>query len=108
MGDKLTDSVGRRGAGAAESADLWQTCRGGPFNYRKRAEPRVCGGGLFAQRVRDRDPNALRTHGLNEAVNGALAAVGHRDADNLACGKVPRYHPLCNFAYLTARNGSLE
>ena len=75
MGDKLADAVGRRGAGAAESADLRQTCRGGHFNYRKLAETRVCGGGLFTQCVRDRDPNALRTHGLNEAVNGALAAV---------------------------------
>ena len=108
MGDKLADAVGRRGAGAAESADLRQTCRGGHFNYRKLAEPRVCGGGLFAQRVRDRDPNALRTHGLNEAVNGALAAVGHGDTDDLAGREMPRYHLLRDGAYLSARDGSLE
>ena len=108
MGDKLADAVGRCGAGAAESADLRQTCRGGHFYYRKLADTRVCGGGLFTQRVCDRDLNALRAHGLNEAVHGALAAVGHRDADNLACGKVPRYHLLRDGAYLSARDGTLE
>ena len=108
MGDKLADAVGRCGAGAAESADLRQTCRGGHFYYRKLADTRVCGGGLFTQRVCDRDLNALRAHGLNEAVHGALAAVGHRDADNLAGREMPRYHLLRDGAYLSARDGSLE
>ena len=83
VGDELADAISRCGAGAAESADLRQTCRGGHFYYRKLADTRVCGGGLFAQRVCDRDLNALRIHGLDEAVHGALAAVGHRDADDL-------------------------
>ncbi len=93
-----------RGSGGA---DLRQTCRGGHFYYRKLAEPRVCGGGLFTQRVCDRDLNALRAHGLNEAVHGALAAVGHGMQTTSQAGNAA-VSPLCNFAYLTARNGSLE
>ena len=108
MSDKLADTIGRRSAGAAASSDLRQACRRGHLYYRKLVETRVCGGGLFAQRVRDRDLNALRAHGLNEAVHRALAAVGHGDADYLTGGEVPRYHPLRDGAYLTARNGALE